>query len=367
MTKASKTGAQARSSEAQIGQEADRWAVRLGEGPLSAQEARAFNQWIAVDPNHERHFQAAQTGLRDLTHVRGLEAYDDWMRPTAYERFAERLARVRTHIGAALKPGWRWAAGGAGALAACAALWVLAPVLAPEGAIPVEPDIVVAQAPDFATAIAEIREVDLPDGSRVTLGAASSLDVVFSETERRVVLAEGEAFFDVEGDPDWPFIVVAGDTLVRVVGTQFDVHRGADAVEVAVLEGEVEVIQPEGPPDAPIAARDVRHVLIAGQQVAASAQGRVEPVRPVDADAVASWRRGELMWADTPVRDIIADLNRYAPAGVQLQANDLEALEYTLAVRADDLDGAVSLLAASLGLEVTRQSNGAIILHHPEI
>ena len=124
----------------------------------------------------------------------------------------------------------------------------------------------------------------------------------------------------------------------------------------------MEVIQPDGAAEDPIEDRDIRHVLIAGQKVAARPGDRVQPVRAIDADAVGAWRRGELMWADTPVRDIVADLNRYAPNGVRLEAPEVAELRYTLAVQADDTQGAIALLAASLQLDIARDRAGVIVL-----
>ncbi len=50
---------------------------------------------------------------------------------------------------------------------------------------------------DYSTQVAEIRELPLGDGSVLTLGAQSALDVRFTETERIVRLDRGEAFFSV--------------------------------------------------------------------------------------------------------------------------------------------------------------------------
>ncbi len=344
---------------AEIGAEADRWVLLFAERALTADEARAFNSWITANPEHERMFRAAQSGMRELAHLRGMDEYRDWIEPSASERLGQAASASLSALRRILASKWSLGLGGAAAASLCALLVL---TILPFDQAPVDPAQPIQHAPDFVTAVAEIRTVALPDGSQVTLGAASSLDVDFTEAERRVVLGEGEAFFEVEGDAAWPFIVVAGDTLVRVVGTQFDVRRAGQAVEIAVLEGEVEVIQPDGPVDAPLDDRDVRHVLVAGQQVAARAEDRVQPVRTINPDTVGAWRRGELMWADTPVRDIIADLNRYAPSGVRLEAEEIGDLEYTLAVQADDTQSAIELIAASLDLEISQDSEGVMVL-----
>ena len=91
--------------------------------------------------------------------------------------------------------------------------------------------------------IAEVREIHLSDGSEVTLGARSSLEVAFRLHERRVALTSGLAFFSVSKNPSRPFIVLVGDKEVRVVGTKFEVRRDPAGMRVSVVEGTVEVMQ----------------------------------------------------------------------------------------------------------------------------
>ena len=56
---------------------------------------------------------------------------------------------------------------------------------------------------------------------------------------------QGEALFDVAKNKARPFVVAAGDTNVRVVGTSFSVrHLEASPVQVLVREGVVEVFKP---------------------------------------------------------------------------------------------------------------------------
>ncbi len=337
--------------------EAAEWHARMNVGILSASESRAFNQWLCADPDHERIFRAGQSAMRNVSLMHGEADLADLMRPTPYQRLADSLYEMQLWIRRRFARGWIYPF--AGTLAASAALvLVLAtwrPQPGPEGQI-----IMRAEAPLYETGTAEIRDITLPDGSIVTLGAASSLDVSFSAHERRVTLAEGEAFFEVEKDPSRPFIVAAGKTLVRVLGTKFDVNLGSEQIDVSVLEGRVEIIRPEA--GDVIRESDIKHVLTAGQKVAAPDSGRVEPVVSIEADSVAAWRRGELVWSEEPVRDIIADLNRYSDSPIVLADPALGDLEYTLVVQADDVPAGVRLLAASLGLQVHEETDGGLVL-----
>ena len=81
----------------------------------------------------------------------------------------------------------------------------------------------------------------LPDGSDVWLRAGSELayDASFNTTSRTVSL-KGEAYFDVESNPECPFYVKADDYKVKVLGTVFNVKNYEDTnVEVTLAKGAV--------------------------------------------------------------------------------------------------------------------------------
>lgn len=87
-------------------------------------------------------------------------------------------------------------------------------------------------------------QIILPDGSNVTLNAASSLTfpTSFKGTEREVIL-DGEAYFEVTRNAKMPFKVKSGQQIIEVLGTHFDVNAYADepALKTTLLEGSVKV------------------------------------------------------------------------------------------------------------------------------
>src|SRR5690606_25451661 len=66
--------------------------------------------------------------------------------------------------------------------------------------------------------------ITLPDGSKVWLNAASTLNFPqsFSPSERLVQL-EGEAYFEIAHRPNQPFIVESNGQRIQVLGTHFNV------------------------------------------------------------------------------------------------------------------------------------------------
>ena len=342
---------------------ANRWALQLADGPLPAGDLDEFVAWVDEDPAHETALRQAREALNQISLAAGHSEYEEWRKPSVYERFAGWLYETGQRFeglrgGVPFPGGARMAA----ALAAAASIAVVIVAATPmledlTGGSTGTPEHV---EPDLVTAIGEIREEILGDGSIVTLGAASAVDVDFTRHERRVTLTAGEAFFEVERDPDRPFLVVAGATIVRVIGTEFDVSLGEANVDIAVADGRVEVIRTRNAQGV-IADSDVQHVLTPGQRVTAQAAGRVAPVETLPVADVAAWRRGDLVWIDTRAEEIVADLNRYSTTRIRLDARHMGGNAYTLAVTTQDIDAAVELLASSMGLEVVNDERGVLL------
>lgn len=99
------------------------------------------------------------------------------------------------------------------------------------------------------TQYGEIREQQLPDGSKVMLNANS--EITYSEgwekgAEREVWL-KGEAFFEVQKTPAKSRFVVHGDQFdVIVTGTQFNVVNRQHKTNVMLTEGSVTIKTNDG-------------------------------------------------------------------------------------------------------------------------
>lgn len=91
------------------------------------------------------------------------------------------------------------------------------------------------------------QQLVLPDGSTVVIEAATRLVIVdATEASVRLRLDHGRITCDVTPRPERPFVVLAGDTEVRVKGTRFSVGAQATddagpSLEVHVERGIVEV------------------------------------------------------------------------------------------------------------------------------
>lgn len=162
---------------------------------------------------------------------------------------------------------------------------------------------------DQATVRGERRTVRLPDGSRVTMAGDTALDVRFEKGLRRVDLSRGEALFEVRHDIRQPFVIHTDESVVRDVGTVFDVQRRDSRTHLTVVEGLVE------------ASKDDRRTLLRANQAmsfSADVQGRVETV---DALRATAWVRGRLVVQDQTLSEIVAALKPHYSGRIYI-AND---------------------------------------------
>ena len=155
----------------------------------------------------------------------------------------------------------------------------------------------------YATGVGEQRTVQLSDGSTVMLDTDSQVIVRLTRTGRDIRLGRGQALFDVAHDTKRPFVVTAGATSVTALGTRFDVRREGRGASVTLVRGAVEVRErPQGGQ-----ARVWR--LAPGQHVAT--QATAPAPRRVDVDAATSWTTGRLIFHAVPLREAVAEFNRY--------------------------------------------------------
>ncbi|HAE27068.1 MULTISPECIES: FecR family protein [Hyphomonas] len=328
------------------------WLMILAERRLTDDEAAAFDAWMKAAPENEETFRRQESAWRNLPHLGGVAGVEEFLKPSLYECAANAAYELRLQIAGALAGHGRLTGAFAAAMLVCA---VGIAVLLRPGAAPDDD-----RQPLFTTQVAELRNLKLDDGSEVTLGAASALDVSFSPSERRVFLARGEAYFEVAKDPSRPFIVATPDAVVRVVGTKFDVKLGAESVRVAVSQGRVEVLQPVDEA-APLKDEDVKHVLLAGQSVVAGRKNKTQPVLPVDAADVAAWRDGMLVYVDAPLRDIIVDLNRYSRIPVELADPAMGDIQFTAAFNTAAPESMRSMINTALGLKEVNAGDRIIL------
>lgn len=212
------------------------------------------------------------------------------------------------------------------------------------------------QPQSFATAIGEIRQIALPDGSRLVLDSGSRVEARFGPSERLLTLSEGRARFIVAHEAR-PFIVRAASNDVVATGTIFDVSLTQDRLAVVLLEGSVEVRQRRDGQNASA------HRLAAGQRLVISGAAPGVSQRATRGETL--WPSGMLEFEDTPLREAVALVNRYSRVQLRLADGRIGALRVSGAYRARDVLGFARSLAAAFSLRLDTQPDGSLVLSDP--
>ncbi|HZF43645.1 MAG TPA: FecR domain-containing protein [Sphingomonadaceae bacterium] len=210
----------------------------------------------------------------------------------------------------------------------------------------------------FATTLGEVRQVPLPDGSRMTLDALSKAQVRMGPGERQVTLDEGRARFALARRADRPLVVEAGRTRVTADAGTFDVGFIDGNTTVRPLQGGVSVRNLTGD-NTPEPVR-----LSAGEALDIPHSG-LPSRRRYPAGSAAQWPAGRLEFADTRLDQVIAEASRYSRGSISLSTPSLAALRVTGTFRAGNLPALARSLAAAFNLRLEQTRAGHFVLQPP--
>jgi len=200
----------------------------------------------------------------------------------------------------------------------------------------------------------QIQEVELPEGSKVTVNSNSKLSFPekFKNNKREVELS-GEAFFEVTKDLNRPFIINAGDVRVEVLGTSFNVkaYENHKQIEVTVSSGKVAIYPIDNP--------DERVVLIKGQKaIFYKSSTKIEATLNTDIN-FASWKTKQIIFEDTPIPEVIRIINEIYKSDVNLVGDQLNDCPVTTAFDNQSLESILNVLKSTLDLSI--EEKGTII------
>lgn len=339
-------------SLAELEEEAATWVWRLDDEDVSPEVHARFEQWLRRDPRHRRAFEELGGVWQSLDEL--AEAKRD-------EKVATFVAEERRLYATAVpKPARgrlrRWAPW---AMAASLAVMVGSLSWYQRG----------NESQTLATAVGQQRSATLADGSVVQLNTNTILETRFTRGQRVVHLEKGEATFTVARNPDRPFLVYAGNMVVRAVGTEFNVRiRETQDVEVIVTEGKVEVAPTAGVPTQAVAAAPESVVaasseLTAGQRFEATAASPVAQITPAAVSNTLAWREGAIVFDGVPLVNAIAELNRYTDTRLVVADASIHGLRVGGRFRTGDVDGFLKALTRAFPVTTRRTSDHLVYIH----
>ncbi|MEM6536896.1 MAG: FecR domain-containing protein [Pseudomonadota bacterium] len=335
---------------------AHEWRILMESDTSTAADKERFEAWINQDPRHAELFDKAVTIWAALGHI----APDDIDQELTNADTVPTAPSATTHSWLNYKK-TSVVAGGISALAAIA---ILAGVYTLDQR-PIEDQNLNAEiAPEiYLSEKGQVREITLSDGSVVTLGADSEVVVSFQIDARNIQLTKGAAMFDVASDPDRPFSVQSNKLTAKALGTIYEVWRKTDEVSVAVVEGEVSVSHPLMLDGKTSTLRSTTKIT-GGEIIVADTFSGIRPVQEVDIALIGAWRDHRLLYYGVPLRELVADVNRYSLVPIKLDDGDANIGDYLVrgAFDAKDLDAMLSSLEYVLPVSVDRSDNSRVMI-----
>ena len=346
------------SNQAEI--EAGEWLARLDREDASAADLAAFDRWKEADPRHSAAYarlaatwqaldrlQAIRPSstepivndyLHGVLHPSGL-ALQSSVRPSLTELKSDRLrGPIRRRVAFSVA---------ASILVAIGGFWIANRS---------------GGSQTFRTSIGGFERIVLEDQSIVYINTDSEVRITLSPQFRKVDLVRGEASFEVAHDASRPFIVAAGNTAVRAVGTKFDVRRLNDNVEVIVDEGKVVVGAPEILEASQVTVPATMPRVSAGQTALSSGGGvNLQVLSKGSIARKLAWQNQVLVFDGDSLAEVITQFNRYNVRQIVIADPALASLHIGGYFRPTNLDAFISVLQSDFDIGVNKQGDQLIL------
>jgi transmembrane sensor len=316
-----------------IADEASEWFVRNRDEAVTAHERSSFASWLRTSPLHVEEYLAIARLAMDLKESRDPACSREDMVALAAAGEASRVVPLPWGIDdRPARPqfkGWRPSAVAATIVLVAATAFVIWTRVG-------------TTTEHMATRHGEQRAFHLADNSVLQLDTDTEVVVRYGRRERHVSLMHGRALFEVVHNAERPFLVAAGSTEVRDIGTSFEVYRRGEETKVTVLTGEVSV--------APSARWSVR--VHAGEQVQVTSDATTSSPGPADLTRSTAWLRRQISVDQEALAQVVAEFNRYSDIPVTIKTAALRELSITGIFAADDTESFVAFLRSLDGVRV---------------
>jgi transmembrane sensor len=311
-------------ANAEIEQQAADWLYRRNFSEWSDEDQAGLDAWLALSRNHLAAFwrlKAAWERTETLSAMRPISAED----VSSSRRLP--LLRIAAMLGVVAVLG----AGGAQLL------------LQPQDRV-------------YSTRVGGHETLNFADGSRIELNTDTVLRTRMTTDQRMVWLDKGEAYFQVKHDEAHPFIVMAGDHRITDLGTKFLVRREPNDLEVALMEGSVRFGDVHDSP------KSRPTLLKPGEVITATSSTMFITRRPAQILAKElSWRKGLLIFDNTPLAEAAGQINRYNRQKVVIADQSVARMTIDGAFPTNSVQAFTDAAQTLFGLKVENRGDEIVI------
>lgn len=304
---------------------------QLQSGSATEADELKFLAWRRYSPRHEAAFRSAMQ-LQRL--VRAVEQRNDLAQPA-------RAATILPFARPASRITRRTVLSGGIAASVAAAMFVGGRSLE---LIPSPAEL----ASDYRTGTGESRVVRLADGASVNLNTRTSIALRDGARMPSIELIRGEVVMQTGRGGSAALFAEGGESIGR--DGRFSARRTDDDVCITCLAGSVTV-----------AHGGTSGRLNPGEQMRYNDAG-LGPVVQTDPRVVTAWQNGVLIFRDKPMREVVAEINRYRAGRVILSSDRMADRRLSGTYYINRLDEFFSQVELALDVTVTRFPAGVVVL-----
>ena len=308
--------------------EAARWLTRIREPDASPRTRRKFERWLSRDGRHGRAYDQANRLWGALHQPASKAAVEHEGTIAAPAPRSKRLARnvARGVLAALCLLTWTWwYRGGLDDLRA-----------------------------DYVTVAGGRQRQTLKDGTVIDLNTDTAVAVDMDHGRRSVHIFRGEVYLTVSHDANRPFTATTPNGRILDIGAAFNVRVRESETVVSLIEGEVNVSVTTDPS----AKADLRP-----REEIAMGQTGLGAAATFDVSHTIAWRTGRMVFFQTPLGDVVDELNRYQRGRILILGRRLRELPVTGVFSTDDPTEAIHVIEATLGLSEFSLMNALTVLH----
>ena len=196
----------------------------------------------------------------------------------------------------------------------------------------------------YRTKAGERRTETLSDGSEITLDSNSEVRVRYGKHSRELVLASGQALFNVD-----------------LLGPQLLVTLLEGHVIVVPHDGDKDGVLPGPDPAGTASSPAARIEMDAGEQLTVSSRDAPRITR-VNVDHAVAWEKGSLVFKDEPLASVVRRVGRYSERRIVIADESTANLRISGVFREGDVEGFVSTVVSYLPVLAEHESDGSVRL-----
>ncbi len=207
------------------------------------------------------------------------------------------------------------------------------------------------------TAYGESRTLFLPDSTKVTLNANTTLRYSPENfiAKQREVWLDGEAFFSViHKISNENFLVHTSELQVEVLGTRFNVNSRRGKSKVVLEEGKVKL-------DLYQNGKSSSLIMLPGEFAEFKSGDKELITKKVDPDDCVLWKNRQLIFIGTSISDIAQLIEDNYGFVVVIQDDELKTRKFTGSASSEDVHDLLQKLTLLFDLDVKQDGKQIII------